>query len=96
MYTIQALWTAAHHRVGAKFVILNNGAYQLLRLNIQQYWKDLGLPENPFPESFALGDPDLQFHDLAQGDGRRLRADRDARTRSARRSTGRSPTTVRS
>ena len=49
MYTIQALWTAAHHRIGAKFVILNNGAYQLLRLNIQQYWKDLGLPENPFP-----------------------------------------------
>ena len=42
MYTIQALWTAAHHRIGAKFVILNNGAYQLLRLNIQQYWKDLG------------------------------------------------------
>ena len=69
MYTIQALWTAAHHRVGAKFVILNNGAYQLLRLNIQQYWKDLGLPENPFPESFALGDPDLQFHDLAKAMG---------------------------
>jgi benzoylformate decarboxylase len=65
MYTIQALWTAAHHRIGAKFVILNNGAYQLLRLNIQQYWTDLGLPENPFPESFTLGDPDLQFHQLA-------------------------------
>ena len=31
MYTIQALWTAAHHGIGAKFVILNNGAYQLLR-----------------------------------------------------------------
>jgi thiamine pyrophosphate-dependent acetolactate synthase large subunit-like protein len=69
MYTIQALWTAAHHRVGAKFVILNNGAYQLLRLNIQQYWKDLGLPENPFPDSFGLGDPDLQFHALAQAMG---------------------------
>jgi benzoylformate decarboxylase len=69
MYTIQALWTAAHHRVGAKFVILNNGAYQLLRLNIRQYWKDLGLPENPFPESFGLGDPDLQFHQLAKAMG---------------------------
>ncbi|MEO8108335.1 MAG: thiamine pyrophosphate-dependent enzyme, partial [Actinomycetes bacterium] len=69
MYTIQALWTAAHHRVGAKFVILNNGAYQLLRLNIQQYWKDLGLPENPLPESFGLGDPDLQFHELARAMG---------------------------
>ena len=69
MYTIQALWTAAHHRVGAKFVILNNGAYQLLRLNIAQYWKDTGLPENPFPESFDLGDPDIQFHDLAKSMG---------------------------
>jgi thiamine pyrophosphate-dependent acetolactate synthase large subunit-like protein len=69
MYTIQALWTAAHHRIGAKFVILNNGAYQLLRLNIRQYWIDLGLPENPFPGSFGLGDPDLQFHGLAQAMG---------------------------
>jgi benzoylformate decarboxylase len=69
MYTIQALWTAAHHRIGAKFVILDNGAYQLLRLNIRQYWTDLGLPENPFPESFGLGDPDLQFHLLAQAMG---------------------------
>ena len=69
MYTIQALWTAAHHRIGAKFVILNNGAYQLLRLNIQQYWKDTGQPENPFPESFGLGDPDIQFHQLAKAMG---------------------------
>jgi benzoylformate decarboxylase len=69
MYTIQALWTAAHHRVGAKFVILNNGAYQLLRLNIQQYWTDLGLPQNTLPESFTLDDPDLQFHLLAQAMG---------------------------
>ena len=69
MYTIQALWTAAHHRIGAKFVILDNGAYQLLRLNIRQYWQDLGLPENPFPESFGLRDPDIQFHHLAKAMG---------------------------
>jgi thiamine pyrophosphate-dependent acetolactate synthase large subunit-like protein len=69
MYTIQALWTAAHHRVGAKFVILDNGAYQLLRMNIRQYWIDLGLPENPFPESFGLRDPDIRFADLARSMG---------------------------
>ena len=69
MYTIQALWTAAHHRIGAKFVILNNGAYQLLKLNIKQYWKDHGLPENDFPESFDLRDPDIRFDQLAQGMG---------------------------
>jgi benzoylformate decarboxylase len=69
MYTIQALWTAAHHRIGAKFVILNNGAYQLLKLNIKQYWKDQGLPENDFPASFDLRDPDIRFDQLAQAMG---------------------------
>jgi len=37
MYTIQALWTAAHRKVGAKFVICNNQSYLLLKLNILQY-----------------------------------------------------------
>lgn len=69
MYTIQALWTAAHHRIGAKFVILNNGAYQLLKLNIKQYWKDQGLPENEFPASFDLRDPDIRFDQLAAAMG---------------------------
>jgi benzoylformate decarboxylase len=69
MYTIQALWTAAHHRIGAKFVILDNGAYQLLKLNIQQYWKDLGLPEGDFPASFDLGDPSIRFDLLAESMG---------------------------
>ena len=69
MYTIQALWTAAHHRIGAKFVILNNGAYQLLKLNIKQYWKDQGLPENDFPDSFDLRDPDIRFDQLAEAMG---------------------------
>lgn len=69
MYTIQALWTAAHHRIGAKFVILNNGAYQLLKLNIKQYWKAQGLPEGEFPDSFDLRDPELRFDLLAQAMG---------------------------
>jgi benzoylformate decarboxylase len=69
MYTIQALWTAAHHGIGAKFVILDNGAYQLLRLNIQQYWKDLGLPEGDFPASFDLRDPAIRFDLLAESMG---------------------------
>lgn len=69
MYTIQALWTAAHHRIGAKFVILDNGAYQLLKLNIQQYWTDLGLPQGEFPASFDLGDPGIRFDHLAESMG---------------------------
>ncbi len=31
MYTIQALWTAAHYNIGAKFVICNNQSYRLLK-----------------------------------------------------------------
>jgi benzoylformate decarboxylase len=35
MYTVQALWTAAHERVGAVFVILNNGSYRILKQRTQ-------------------------------------------------------------
>ena len=69
MYTIQALWTAAHHKVGAKFVICNNHSYKLLKLNVQQYWRDNRLPERDFPNPFDIRDPDLDFVGLAQAMG---------------------------
>lgn len=69
MYTIQALWTAAHHKIGAKFVICNNHSYRLLKLNIQQYWHELHLPERDFPASFDLSEPDISFAALAQAMG---------------------------
>jgi benzoylformate decarboxylase len=69
MYTIQALWTAAHHKIGAKFVICNNHSYELLKLNIQQYWRSRQLPEREFPMSFDLNDPDIRFDELARAMG---------------------------
>jgi benzoylformate decarboxylase len=69
MYTIQALWTAAHHKIGAKFVICNNHSYELLKLNIQQYWRERQLPERDFPASFDLNDPDIRFDELARAMG---------------------------
>jgi thiamine pyrophosphate-dependent acetolactate synthase large subunit-like protein len=69
MYTIQALWTAAHQKIGAKFVICNNHSYRLLKLNIQQYWHELQLPEREFPVSFDLQEPDIHFAALAQAMG---------------------------
>lgn len=69
MYTIQALWTAAHHKIGAKFVICNNHSYKLLKLNIQQYWRERDLPEHEFPASFDLNTPDIRFDALAQAMG---------------------------
>ncbi len=69
MYTIQALWTAAHHGIGAKFVVCNNRSYMLLELNILQYWKERGIVERPFPESFKLGDPVIDFATLSRALG---------------------------
>jgi benzoylformate decarboxylase len=69
MYTPQALWTAAHHRIGAKFVICNNRSYQLLKLNVQQYRRERDLPQREFPECFDIRDPDIRFDELARSLG---------------------------
>ena len=77
MYTPQALWTAAHHRVNAKFVVCNNHSYQLLKLNLQAYWNERDLPERPFPASFDIGDPDIDFAKQAEALGvRALRVEK--------------------
>ncbi len=69
MYTIQALWTAAHHNIDAKFVICNNHSYQILKLNILQYWRERQIPEHDYPSSFSLCDPNIDFTELAQALG---------------------------
>jgi benzoylformate decarboxylase len=69
MYTIQAMWTAARHEIGAKFVVCNNRSYQLLKLNVQQYWKERGFSDHAFPGSFDLGDPVIRFDQLAESMG---------------------------
>jgi benzoylformate decarboxylase len=69
MYTIQTLWTAAHHEVGAKFVVCNNRSYQLLKLNVQQYWLERGFADHAFPGSFDLGSPEIRFDELARSMG---------------------------
>jgi benzoylformate decarboxylase len=69
MYTIQSLWSAAHHDIGAKLVVCNNRSYQLLKLNVQQYWRERSLPDHVFPASFDLGAPEIRFDELARGMG---------------------------
>lgn len=70
MYTIQALWTAAHHNIGAKFVICNNQSYMLLKLNILQYWREqAGVEVHDFPHSFDLNNPVVDFATLARSMG---------------------------
>jgi benzoylformate decarboxylase len=69
MYTIQALWTAARHHVGAKFVVCNNHSYELLKLNIDEYWQERNIAEHAFPASFDLAEPDIHFDELARSLG---------------------------
>jgi benzoylformate decarboxylase len=71
MMVIQALWTAAHHRIGAKFVVCNNRSYRILKLNMVEYWRQQGRDFGPgdFPPSFDLSDPDPDFTAMAQGMG---------------------------
>ena len=37
MYSITALWTAAHHRIPVTYVMLGNRAYRILKLNMVEY-----------------------------------------------------------
>ncbi|GGJ52175.1 thiamine pyrophosphate-binding protein [Deinococcus roseus] len=67
MYTIQALWTAAHHNINAKFVVCNNGAYLLLKRNIDQYWKEQGIEAHGYPKSFDLLEPVIDFVKVSEG-----------------------------
>jgi len=69
MYTIQALWSAAHHNVGAKFVICNNHSYRLLKLNVAAYWKERNMDAHEYPEMFTLNNPDIDFVSIAEGFG---------------------------
>jgi len=65
MYTIQALWTAVRHDVNAKFVICNNKSYNLLKANINQYWKERNIEKHQYPGSFELGNPVINFSELS-------------------------------
>jgi thiamine pyrophosphate-dependent acetolactate synthase large subunit-like protein len=71
MFTYQALWTAAHYRIGAKFVVCHNASYRILKENIVTYWSDRGLQpyQPPFPPSFDICEPPLDFVSLARGLG---------------------------
>jgi thiamine pyrophosphate-dependent acetolactate synthase large subunit-like protein len=68
MFTYQALWTAAHEGIGAKFVVCHNSSYRILKDNIVKYWRDQRQQtDQPFPRSFDI--PGLDFVSLAHGLG---------------------------
>lgn len=69
MYTHQALWTAARYGIDAKFVVCNNRKYRLLDDNIAQYWRERDIAEHPYPGSFDLAHPEIDFAGLARALG---------------------------
>jgi benzoylformate decarboxylase len=78
LYTIQALWTAAHHKIPVVFVILNNRVYRVLKINMSRFRSEFGLSgERAFPH-MDLSDPDLDYVQIAAGFGVAGRAVRRA------------------
>src|SRR5579883_2709988 len=67
MYSITALWTAAHHRIPVTYVMLNNANYRILKLNMLDY-----LGSSAAGRKFMhmdLTDPELRFDRLAKAMG---------------------------
>jgi len=69
MYSIQALWTAAHHRLPVVFVILANREYRVLKHNIDTYRQRFEVKSNQGYPHMDLSGPVLDFVRLAQGMG---------------------------
>jgi len=67
MYSISALWTAAHHKIPVTYVMLNNAAYRILKLNMVEYLGK-GARGRRFVE-MDLTDPDLRFDRMAESMG---------------------------
>ncbi len=69
MYSIQALWTAAHLELAIVFVILANREYRVLKHNIDAYRQRFDVAsEKPYMH-MDLTRPVLGFVDLARGMG---------------------------
>ena len=73
MYSIQALWTAAHHKLPLTVVIVNNGGYRIIKQRLLAFHGD----DHYVGMDFA--DPQGGFH--RDGEVARAGGDADHRTR---------------
>ncbi len=69
MYSIQALWTAAHHDLPIVFVILANREYRVLKHNIDAYRARFEVKSNKPYMHMDLTGPTMGFVDMAKGMG---------------------------
>lgn len=68
LFVIQALWTAVNQRLDMTFLIANNHAYRILKINLLHYWDDRCEAHNPFP-FMDLDNPRVDFVKIAEGFG---------------------------
>ena len=66
IYSIQGLWTAAHHQIPVVWVICNNATYRILKLNSMRV---LGPEAREKLHSVDLGGPALNFAKIAESLG---------------------------
>ncbi len=69
MYSIQALWTAAHAGLPVVFVILANGEYRILKHNIDVYRQRFQVTSQEPYAHMELHEPRLGFVEMANGMG---------------------------
>ncbi len=67
MYTIQALWTAAHDRIPVVFVILNNTSYRILKQRLHAMHKSAAQTDRYV--GMELTDPAIDFVGIARALG---------------------------
>ena len=74
LYTIQALWSASHHKIPVVFIILSNKTYRILKINLNRYrsWSGVG-GERAYPH-MDLTDPVVDFVTIAKGFGMKAKA----------------------
>jgi benzoylformate decarboxylase len=67
MYTIQALWTAAHEKLAIVFIVLNNRSYRILKQNMITF-RGATNAEHRFL-AMDLDDPVIDYPGLARSMG---------------------------
>ena len=70
MYTVSALWSQARENLDVTTVIYNNGAYDILRVELQRVGVETAASPGPKAgDLFDIGHPTLDFVSLAEGMG---------------------------
>ena len=57
MMTVQALWTAAAYKIPVVYIICNNRAYRVLKLNMNVYKRDILGEADPQSKYLAMDFP---------------------------------------